>query len=384
MRYATLLGGLTACWLVAMADIAAAQSMPTASGYAALPDSWLFGKGQPWQHVAKANAAPSAIGQREPNDKEKQVVERAKWLLDNRAAKAILLADGNQIVYVGYKAPAGPKSRFFSASVGKSVTSMAIGKAICAGRMQLTQRADEFIEPLHGKPLGKATVRDLLRMSSGAATAFSDSTITTKEQNAGLFAGKLSWLDVVTDPRVSAQRKGVFSDFRPGEAMDYKTTDPVTLGIAFNFAAGMPFSEWIDKSVLSEVAIASDATLGHDKVGYADAASGVRMTLDDWLRFAHWVRQASKKADCFGDYVRQATTTQIPNTEKRFGKLFNGYGYFFWTENAYAQNSFWASGYGGQRIGWSEKNDRVLIAFSNVEDWMPELYGLAAQWFEAQ
>jgi CubicO group peptidase (beta-lactamase class C family) len=383
-KYGRRLGCLAAYGLIFIARIAVAQSMPTVAGYAALPDNWLLGKGQPWQFLAKASVTPSPIGERKPSANEGQVVERAKWLLANKAAKAILLADGNRIVYAGYKPPAGKASRFWSASIGKSVTSLAIGKAICGRRMRLTQRADEFIEQLRDKPLGRATVRDLLRMASGSTTAFSDSTITTKEQNEGLSSGKLSWLDVVSDSRVSAQRKGIFSDFAPGEVMDYKTTDPVTLGIAFNFATGMTFSEWIDKSVLSEAAIAADATLGRDKAGYSDAASGVRMTMEDWLRFAYWVQQSSKKNDCFGDYVRQATTTQIRNTEKRFGKLFNGYGYFFWTENVYARNSYWALGYGGQRIGWSEKNDRIVIVFSNVEDWMPELYELAAQWFAAE
>lgn len=361
-----------------------AQTLPTVSGYAALPDNLLLGKGQVWQHRVQPSPAPAVIGQRPPQEKEKAVVEHAARLLANTTAKAILLADGNQIVYVAYKAPAEAQSRFFSMSMGKSVTSAAIGKAICADQLKFTQRADELIEPLRGTPLGKATVRDLLRMSSGTVSGFSDSTITTREQNSQLLNGKLNWLEVISDPRVSGQRKGVFTDFAPGEIMDYKTTDPVTLGIAYNFATHKKFSEWIDESVLREVAIANPAMLAHDKAGFSEAAAGVRMTLEDWLRFAYWIQQSAKRPDCFGDYLRQATTTQIRNSEKRFGRLFNGYGYFFWTENAYARNSYWASGYGGQRIGWSEKNNRIVIAFSNAEDWMAELYGLAAEWFAAE
>lgn len=41
-----------------------------------------------------------------------------------------------------------------------------------------------------------------------------------------------------------------------------------------------------------------------------------------------------------------------------------------------------ASGWGGQRIGWSTDptNNRMVITFSNVESWMPDVYELAKDW----
>ena len=77
-------------------------------------------------------------------------------------------------------------------------------------------------------------------------------------------------------------------------------------------------------------------------------------------------------------------TTRIANSgtpaTRKSGKLFGGYGYLIWTDNEIAPNTTWASGWGGQRIGWSMGNDRMVIAFSNTEAWMPELYELARDW----
>jgi hypothetical protein len=64
------------------------------------------------------------------------------------------------------------------------------------------------------------------------------------------------------------------------------------------------------------------------------------------------------------------------------GKLFAGYGYFTWTENSVVPNTSWASGWGGQRIGWNTDpaNNRMVITFSNVESWMPGVYEIAKDW----
>jgi CubicO group peptidase (beta-lactamase class C family) len=77
--------------------------------------------------------------------------------------------------------------------------------------------------------------------------------------------------------------------------------------------------------------------------------------------------------------VRAASTTQISNNTQT-GISFGGYGYLIWTDNNRLADSYWAVGYGGQRIGWNHKNNRILIAFSNVENYMSDLYWLYKDW----
>ena len=46
--------------------------------------------------------------------------------------------------------------------------------------------------------------------------------------------------------------------------------------------------------------------------------------------------------------------------------MFGGYGYLIWTENVTAPDTAWASGWGGQRIGWNYRNDRMFEALKQA------------------
>jgi CubicO group peptidase (beta-lactamase class C family) len=126
--------------------------------------------------------------------------------------------------------------------------------------------------------------------------------------------------------------------------------------------------------------IRNEVIIGQDHFGFGAADGNIRMRLEDWARFAYWVKRHESGTDCFSEYVKQATKTQINNSGVKQGKSFGGYGYLIWTENNRQSDSYWAVGYGGQRIAWNHQNSRVLIAFSNLESYMDDLYSLYREW----
>ena len=67
-------------------------------------------------------------------------------------------------------------------------------------------------------------------------------------------------------------------------------------------------------------------------------------------------------------------------SQRKFGALFDGYGYFFWVRNRIAPNTTFASGLGGQRISWREGSTHMTLFFSHEEDWMPQLYEIVRAW----
>lgn len=354
---------------------------PMVGNFTAAPDEWLLSNGQRWHFHSDTAKQPQPIKFRNPTDVEFPVVEKAKSILNNSSAKVIALIDGNAIVWVGYKAPASSSSRFLSYSIGKTVTSMAIGKAMCSGKLSLNDRADKYISELRDTDLGKATVEQLLKMSSGTSPINTDTSIMSPEQGRDIQMGKISLLDVVSTPKVSDAYRGVFGAKRePGEAFDYHSTDPLVLGIIINRATGMNYAKWVEKEVLIPSGVESKVIIGQDHFGFAHSDGNVRMTLEDWVRFAFWVKSNENGQGCFANYVKQASTTRIPNLVRREGKAFEGYGYLIWTENNRQRDSYWAVGYGGQRIAWNHKNQRILIAFSNVENYMDDLYWLYKDW----
>jgi hypothetical protein len=53
------------------------------------------------------------------------------WIIGQ--PKRLFLMDGDTVLYSEIKGPADADSLFFGLSIGKTVTSMAMGKAICSG-----------------------------------------------------------------------------------------------------------------------------------------------------------------------------------------------------------------------------------------------------------
>ena len=357
-----------------------AQS-PVVGAFNATPDEWLLSSGQSWHYHTRAAQTAQELISREPSVQEIPIIEKAKSLLANSSAKSMALVDGNNIVWVGYKSPASDTSRFLSNSVGKTVTSMGIGKAICSGKFALNSIAGDIVPELKDTDLGKANVRDLLMMSSGTWIGNKDSTVMNADQDFAIRRGKMSWLDLLAIPKISDAEIGPSGEKRkPGESFVYRSTDPLLLGVIINKTTGTTYAKWIEKEVLIPAGIKQFAIIGQDWSEYGNADGNVRMTMEDWIRLALWVKTNEVKQDCFGNYVREASKTQIKNVSKITGQYFDGYGYLTWTENRLLKDSYWAVGYGGQRIGWNHQNKRMLVAFSNVENYMDKLYGLYAEW----
>jgi CubicO group peptidase (beta-lactamase class C family) len=359
-----------------------AQAPPIVNGLPYLPDETLMPKqGFPWAYTIQPSPTPTPQARRDPTSAEIKVVERARTLLLGNQAKAIALIDGSNIVFVEYKAPASEESIFISASMAKTMTALAVGQAICAGKLKMTDRAGDIIPELAKTALGNATVRDLLRMASGAAkpnspgNPFTGNIFSSEEVN-GWQNGTLDLVKVLAQDRISRAERGVFADTKPGEKFSYSNTEPMALGIMLSRVTGMSYAKWVQKTIFDPMGTAGSGWVSQNKAEQALAYAGVQLRMQDWIRFAWWVQQVSQRPDCLGDFVREASHTQI-----RTGRKFlPGYGYLIWTDVPFAPNTFWAVGYGGQRIGWGHDGNRMVVAFSNLEDWFTELHGLFNEW----
>lgn len=375
------------CLVSVYVGIVCTQSFAQNSHVTTVPDqSLLQMSGPAWWYQTSPSPNPTDLHRRAPKLREQAVIEKASALLESRSAKAIALVDGDDIVYSDFKAPADARSLFFGYSMGKTVTSMAAGKAICERKLSFDTKAVDLVPELKGEDLGNATVRDLLRMASGAADPNDTSSIWTAQEAKDWSTGKITYLDLLTLRRVAGAKHGIFSDYKPGELFSYKSTDPLLLSIMVARATGENWSNWVQKQVLDPMGEAKAGIYAQDKSYNGQGDSGLHMTLDDWIRFGRWVKQSSKESGCFGDYVRAAISKQIRNpgntSSRKFGATFDGYGYFVWTDNQIASDTVWFVGYGGQRIGLDLKSNRMIVVFSNVEDWMADVYKLGRDWMQ--
>jgi CubicO group peptidase (beta-lactamase class C family) len=364
-----------------------ASGLPVSTtGVATLPDAWLLGSGQPWHHRVPARPDTPALQARAPSAAEAELIARMEALLPRIDARAVVLVDDGRVVDAFGTGGIGWETRLLSASMAKTVTALAVGQAVCAGKLTLETRADALLPALAGKALGEATLRDLLRMASGTVDPPAGDVMgTTAAQSRLHLEGSGSLELLVASPSQSTAQAGAGGPVRPGERFSYKARDPYTVALMLERAVGMPAVRWVDEQLLAALPNQHLAILATDRAGHFSGANGgVRLSLADWVRLALHVQTRRGGDDCYGRFLREVSGTQIPAPlQPGVNGYFNGYGYFTWTENRMAPGTFWAVGYGGQRIGWSTDaaNRRIFLMFGNAADrHMQQVYPLAQAW----
>lgn len=366
------------------------STLPRKDDKTYLPDDWLLGSGQPWHFRLPASATGAPLGNRAPNAAESALVDAARSLVARYDIKLVALLDGERVVDLAARPGIGPSTLLLSASMGKTVTAIAAGKAVCAGLLRLDTTLGSVAPALRDTDFGRATLRDLLTMTSGVAEPPPrNATGIGRDEQARYIEGDGALEELLSSPRHATAHRDSGRPVGPGRRFSYKSVDPLAVSVMLARATGMPAARWVEQQVLRAVPIGDAAVLGTNRRGeFVGAEGNVRMTLSDWLRFAAWVQARRGEAGCFGDFLRALGTTQvrIPLIDGING-YFDGYGYFAWTANRLAPETFWAVGYGGQRIGWSTDpgNRRMFVTFANGSDKdMNAIYPVASRWIRGR
>ncbi len=348
-----------------------------------LPEDWLMGTGQPWHYRTNPRPQAQPVPVRQATPAEAPVIQRAEALMQQIESRVLVLMDQGEIVSITTTGGIRLDSRLLSASMAKTLTALAAGKAVCAGRLNMGQRADSVIPALSGTDLGAATLRDLLMMASGTTEPGErDYVGTTAEETRFHLEGAGNLERLLSTPGQSSAQRGMFSKIKPGERFSYKSRDPYTVAMMLERTVGMPATRWMETQLLVPADAEHSAIFATDRSGYFRGTNdAMRLALIDWIRLAIYIDKERKQDSCFGRFIRDMGSTQI-----RAPGLVNhmsGYGYFTFTENALTPQSYWAVGYGGQRIGWSTEagNSRIFMLFSNSADrHMDLVYPIARDW----
>ena len=289
------------------------------------PIEYLLSNGQRWHYETSTPEKSRPILERPPASTEQNFVQKVEKYFQESPAKAIAVIDGSDIVFLDTKFPANRYSRFLSFSMGKTITTLAIGKAMCEEKISLDDRIDSIITELTGTPLGTSQIKDLLTMSSGTWEGFPDSSISTLTEDQSLRDGKSSYLDLLNIPRINSFARNSDGELRkPGLVFAYHSTDPLTLGLVINKVSGQIYAKYVESQILFPAGIRNSAVIGQDHYGYGAADGNVRLRLEDWARLAMWVLEKRKEDNCFGKYIKQATTRKIENLSQKIGPNYGG------------------------------------------------------------
>ena len=167
---------------------------------------------------------------------------------------AVVLRKGYGFADVDKQVPYTPETRHEAASVSKMFTAMAALRLRDEGRLHLDDSICLYLDrcPDAWKPI---TVQQLMRHTSGIP-----------DYEEPLELGSSKYLEVMTKPGASAalldRARTQPPDFKPGEKFSYSNTGYIALSFVVERAAGMPFAEFVTKSILRPAGMTHSTVLG--------------------------------------------------------------------------------------------------------------------------
>ncbi len=231
-------------------------------------------------------------------------------------------------------------------SMSKSLVALAVGKALCQGKIDsLESKAERFIPALAGTSWGQSSVKDLLRMTSGAF--FTDYVRPTgwKDQQ-DILDNRAIYSGAMTRSFVDLMKARDDKKFAPGSTFNYNNYDTVALNLIVEKAAGQSFATFFADHIWSEVGAEKDGAWVTNRAGEVAGYFGFSATPRDWIRLGEYVLERLGQDDCFGKFLKDATTEQV-KANWPFNK---SYGYQIWTNCTRKPGSFCFVGNHGQQL----------------------------------
>lgn len=342
--------------------------------------------------VIEPSATPRQLKKRtELGFFERGFVSRANAIFERNPTLAMILIDKGEIIYERYHPEITDKTPLLSYSMSKSLASMVVGKAHCAGDLNNLDAKLKDVNPvLDGTAYGDASIKQILMMASGGVrgSVFSGG----NPYKAGLgnpYDPNTYWSTLNQLRKFKANHQKTDGSFvKAGEEFSYKNLDTQSLAFLFPTSGERTFTNIFQKEVWQAAGTESKGYWVHDKDDFIHTPASFHGTPRDWARISLGILETvnSSNNDCFTKYMKSATSTQIRNTgnsmpdDNWIGRAFKGYGYQFWTENEDDKEAIYLNGALGQRIAISPKSQRIMIVFSYQESYMGELYKLFASW----
>ena len=306
-------------------------------------------------------------------DEEAAVAEfgrLARYGFDDKAARSIILARSGRILFEDRAWHVSRGITPLGFSMSKSLTGMAVGKALCSGHIRsLDDRADKYVPRLAGSSWGHSTVRQLLTMGSGAIRTqpVGWSGASASALHEAIYTGLMK-ADYV-DAMIAADEKvGPPGDFR------YSNYDTIALSLIVEAATRTPFADFFASEIWAGVRSEKEGAWIHTRNNQVAAYVGFSASPRDWVRLGFYVLDSMEEDSCFGRYMREATKKQVT------ADFFSGsYGYQIWPDCVSSTDAFCFFGYGGQLLVMSPRKRLVMHAHSvshSVDGvWLPT-YGV--------
>lgn len=273
-------------------------------------------------------------------------ISAEQYFEHNRVAAVLVLHEG-RIAYERYRYGNGPRTRWMSMSVAKSITSTLIGAALRDGAIKsLDDAVTRYVPSLAGSAYDGVSVRQVLTMTSGVrwSERYTDPTSDRRRlleaQIAQQPGGALAVMRAL--PRAAA----------PGSVNTYSTGETQIAGEIVRAAVGRPLADYLSDRIWTPAGMADTARWWLDSPdGIEIGGSGISATLRDYARFGQFILDdgiIGSDTVLPRGWVREATAPTTLTTGQTID-----YGYLWWpatTDAGRRDHAFSAVGIHGQLL----------------------------------
>lgn len=315
-----------------------------------------------WRTYAETAEVPMSTNIRilEAEQKPETQLRMFNYWLD--PTRIVILAQGDKIIaernLLRQDAIVGGNS------MSKSVTSLAVGLALCRGDIiDINDEAQAYAPELYGTTWGASTVRQLLMMSSGAYPTRMDlhghPNVEMQQEMTRAIMGNDS------DKLADILRRHDVGVFQSGTRFNYSNADITALGLVLKGATGQETAT-LFAEIWNEVGASTAGSWLLNSHGETVTYMGFAANPYDWIRLGLFVSERMKEDDCFGNYLKNATSTQIDYQEFADNR---NYGYQFWTDCGIGFDAFCMVGAFGQFVLINSEQNVVLYVHSVSQRW---------------
>lgn len=283
-------------------------------------------------------------------------------IFKRNSPRSVLVSVNNELVYEKYLHWGGAYSTPLGMSMSKSLTSLAVGKAICNGHIKsIDDKIQMYVPKLTGTSWGEASVKQVLKMSSGAYITYlsrnGHKSGAMERKVSGVLEGKMheNFFDVMHNEDTKI--------INAGDQWNYSNFDTVALAMLVEHSTKMSLAKFFEKEIWEPIGAEANGAWILNNHGQVSAHNGFSARPKDWLRLGQWMmNELENKDDCFGQYLKDAVSPWM-STSAPVGE----YGYQIWVKCG-NNIDFCFIGYAGQNMAFNRKHKLVAYqhaAFAN-------------------
>lgn len=269
-------------------------------------------------------------------------------------AKALLVSQGDYLIYERYSSWGGSLNTPLGYSMSKSLAALTVGHAICDGHIKsINDRLGDYVKDLVGTSWGDASIREVLMMSSGAFQTISQLN-GHKTFNGNKRIGDAVHTAGMNENFIDIMKEEDERAYKPGSQFNYSNLDTIALGLLVQNAVRESFAKYFERTVWRSVGAESKGAWFITNKNQTSTYHGFSARPHDWIRIGQYVLREIKKDTCYGNYIKEATSAQIDSSGSA-----QKYGYQVWV-NCAPDVDFCFVGWGGQYLLFNVAKNMIL------------------------